>query len=373
VALFRMPYLRNEARLVRSLVVFSWLATFSPGVTLAQESVGSNSSGVVYGVDDRLDWYASPDANFRSIARDSIVAIVETVAIDPGDANSNFPPFSSGVPSLSEYSFQSSGFPLCAGERFATQPTAASCSGTLIAPNLVVSAGHCFPDQAACDAVSLVFDYFYALDGVPEAIGSDDIYRCSRIVARKYQTSPHLDFSVIELDRDVVDRVPARIRTEESPLPLGTGLVVLGFGTGLPLKIDAGGQVTNPGTSALDTFDANTDTFAGNSGSGIFDDSGQLVGILVTGDVDYVDDGSCVSVNEVPNSPGHETAVYAFQATDELCRNEPDLELCAGTPIGRNQGRCSNCTAGAATPTLPGVAFVLAAAAVLASRRRRAR
>ena len=51
-----------------------------------------------------------------------------------------------------------------------------------------------------------------------------------------------------------------------------------------------------------DYFVANTDTFGGNSGSGVFDLSTlQQVGILVRGETDYVASGSCNIVNHCPS------------------------------------------------------------------------
>lgn len=46
-------------------------------------------------------------------------------------------------------------------------------------------------------------------------------------------------------------------------------------------------------------FVANLDSFAGNSGSGVFDSSGKMVGILVAGAADFVVNSTtgCVSVN----------------------------------------------------------------------------
>ena len=44
------------------------------------------------------------------------------------------------------------------------------------------------------------------------------------------------------------------------------------------------------------------DTFAGNSGSGVFDENGLMVGILVSGETDYVLNGSCYVVNELADA-----------------------------------------------------------------------
>ena len=61
-------------------------------------------------------------------------------------------------------------------------------------------------------------------------------------------------------------------------------LIVAGYPSGLPLKIDDGGRVRDPRSGTTDFFIANLDTFGGNSGSGVYDAATkQLVGILVRG------------------------------------------------------------------------------------------
>ncbi len=60
----------------------------------------------------------------------------------------------------------------------------------------------------------------------------------------------------------------------------------------------------------------------GNSGSGAFDDSGQLIGILVRGQRDYVYRSGCYTVNTIASSSdvscesndGAEELTYAFRA-----------------------------------------------------------
>jgi len=57
--------------------------------------------------------------------------------------------------------------------------------------------------------------------------------------------------------------------------------------------------VVNNRGSTMDYFEATSDTFGGNSGSGAFDACGTLVGILVRRAADYVTSGSCSIVNVV--------------------------------------------------------------------------
>ena len=64
---------------------------------------------------------------------------------------------------------------------------------------------------------------------------------------------------------------------------------MIGFGSGLPAKIDTGGSVADPRTEQLDYFVANVDAFQGHSGSATFDSENRLAGILIGGRTpDYV-------------------------------------------------------------------------------------
>ena len=130
-----------------------------PSFVSAQDDVGSNVSAVVYGQDDRTDVYAHADAELRDLARESIVVMFGT-PLTPTDGVATVP----ASPTLS------SGFGVCEDRRFADQPIWGDCSGTLIAPDLVLTAGHCVETQRECEGVQFAFDYFYASEGTLEQI-----------------------------------------------------------------------------------------------------------------------------------------------------------------------------------------------------------
>ncbi|GMU06703.1 hypothetical protein ASNO1_29560 [Corallococcus caeni] len=88
-----------------------------------------------------------------------------------------------------------------------------------------------------------------------------------------------------------------------TPLAVGTNVTVIGSGSGIPFKIDSGGAVRDARSGTLDDFVATTDTFGGNSGSGVYENSGYTVaGILVRGETDYKASGSC-NVVRAPGAP----------------------------------------------------------------------
>ena len=97
----------------------------------------------------------------------------------------------------------------------------------------------------------------------------------------------------------------------------GEGVVVIEWPVGLPAKIEDGGNVHNQRSNMLDHFSADTDTFGVNSGSGVFNDAGILVGILVLGANDYTYDSlsGCYRAQRYSNNAGaSEDSTYAQHA-----------------------------------------------------------
>jgi MYXO-CTERM domain-containing protein len=275
----------------------------------------STEQPVVYGEDDRQDVYAFGDPAWAARAAEVSAALISTSDINATNPNAI---------QLDARTLQQE-LNLCAGERFADQLTAAWCSATLIAPDLVLTAGHCV---SSCSGVSFVFDYYMDDATTRHTITSDDVYACQQIVVRQVGGA---DYAVVRLDRNVVGRTPATVAEVAATVPVNTPLTVQGYPSGLPLKIDDGGWVRDAREATLDFFVANLDTFGGNSGSGVYrTDNGQLVGILVRGEADYVQDGSCIRVNVCADTGCRgEDSTYAFRAIEALCDVAPIAGLCS--------------------------------------------
>ena len=86
----------------------------------------------IYGVDDRLDIVNVGDADIQHAA-DSVAALFHAP-----DVTSNH----DGTSSLRVLPFGSV-FHLCQSERYQTQPVGAFCTGFLVGPDLIATAGHC--------------------------------------------------------------------------------------------------------------------------------------------------------------------------------------------------------------------------------------
>jgi V8-like Glu-specific endopeptidase len=200
----------------------------------------------------------------------------------------------------SEYSFSSPtvgrAFGLCASERFVAQPAAAFCSGALIGPDLVVTAGHCLPHPQDCTRTAFVFDFEIkkgrsTFGTVPEK----SVYSCRSLVHT--QTGPEGDFAIVRLDRIVTSRKPMGLRSGDAPAP-GTTLALLGYPMGIPLKYAAGAVVRDSGGPF---FISSLDAYAGNSGSPIVNPrTYRLEGVLSRGEEDFDVRGVCLVSRRCP-------------------------------------------------------------------------
>lgn len=294
----------------------------SPTEPEAEQAPQTVEQEVVYGADDRMDWHEHPDETLRTLTSNAIVALIRDSGLDTSDPEDVLITAGPLGPSRG----------LCEDERFYNQPRSASCSGTLIDADLVLTAGHCVDNDDDCRGFSFVFDYYYEEDGVLKTINAEeDVYECDSVVAR--ELGGGMDYAIIRLDRQVhASHAPALVRFGAEPMADNEPVTIIGFGSGLPAKIDNGGFVTNPRSAEMIYFNATTDAFGGNSGSGVFNEANEVVGILVRGATDYVTDGGCQRVNVLAADPGDagEDITYASNAIEALCASGYESPLCGG-------------------------------------------
>lgn len=282
---------------------------------------------VVYGTDNRTDVYAHADATLRARAQQSTVALMSPSSINT--SNPNNVTFSSQTLQQAQN--------LCAGQRFLSDPTPAFCSGTLIDDDLVLTAGHCVTSAADCADTRFVFKFDRPSATTLETITTADIFSCQQIVARQQAvvSGRNLDYAVIRLDRAAAPRfTPAPVRAGNTAVTVGQTVAVIGSGSGIPFKIDSGGGVRDARATTLDYFVAATDTFGGNSGSGVYELSGYTVaGILVRGETDYALSGSCYVVNTCTETGCRgEDITYVRPAVEGYCAVAASTRLCTGLP-----------------------------------------
>ena len=334
------PYPESLVKLRSLLSLLSvGLLVASCGEPVANDESGANSERVatasqaaIYGADDRLDWYAHPDETLRDLTAQSIVAMVASNSIVDDDPN--------------DVKFRASllgnSYGLCADERFYNQPSIASCSGTLIDDDLVLTAGHCVED--GCRSNSWVFRYYMETESQRTRTTTEDVFSCAGVVveALSSRNGSELDYAIIRLDRPATPRFrPAPVLRSDTPVSAEESITIIGFGSGLPAKIDTGGRVLRT-RNTLDYFTGTTDSFGGNSGSGIFNEDEQVVGILVRGDSDYYRDGACQRATTFSDSGanGGEGISYAELAIRDLCDSGyPSVRLC-NTEVECGNGLC---------------------------------
>jgi Trypsin-like peptidase domain len=317
----------RPVRLVVSGLVCTLTLAAGCGPAEEPDVLGTKEGAVVYGTDNRQDVYAHPDATLRTRAQQSTVALMRAEDFDtthPDHVTFN------GANLGTSYH-------LCSTERFLEDPTAAFCSGTLIDDDLVLTAGHCVEDATDCANTHFVFNYYRPSAGTLRTVTTADLFHCSRIEARQRGTvnGQNLDYALLRLDRAATPRfTPAPVRTSNTALASGQNVAVIGSGSGIPFKIDSGGSVRDARPGTLDYFVATTDTFGGNSGSGVYETGTHTVaGILVRGEQDYVYTGSCSQVKVCGETACRgEDITYVYPALRDFCGRNASTRLCAGLP-----------------------------------------
>lgn len=263
----------------------SILKSFSKlDVSHARPTAESRDKAIYNGDDSRLDAYEITDPEVRALLP-SIMALV-----NEGDVTEQ----EEGTFRLSNQPLFSS-MDLCPEDspeiRF--QPSAAFCSGFVVAPNMIATAGHCVRSADSCESTYLVRNYqmLNAEDAQLE-LGEEDVYRCEAIVSREERG--FFDYAILRLDRDIVDATPLQFRTQRD-VEAGSEIFVMGFPNGTPVKYAGDAEVVE----VFDRyFDTTLDTFRGNSGSAVFlAETHEVLGILVAGAADYRPRGNCNVLN----------------------------------------------------------------------------
>ena len=254
------------------------------GMTLALSVLSTATVAqdkVVYGADNRVEVYEAP-ASLQGVAFSTAAMIpVSSLKLNTDEAAGNV-----GTYTADQATLKSNG--ICEDDRFAKQPTAGMCSGFLIGPDLLVTAGHCVNRFNSCESNAWVFGY--AMDQLTATAGvgipAENVYRCKKLVNVQLSSALGTDHGLVQLDRVVTNREPLKFRAIDKVAD-DQSIVVIGHPMGLPTKVSDGANVrtnTHP-----HYFVANLDTFGGNSGSAVFNmDDLTVEGILVRGETDYV-------------------------------------------------------------------------------------
>jgi hypothetical protein len=238
-------------------------------------ALSPNSPAAVFGTDNRLNLRLNtPEAN---LARSTAVALLSTnFEIVNGRLKLDAPSLAGEV---------------CPEEKFSADPSLSyACSGFLVAPDVIATAGHCMVNVGEsrqeklgyCEAYSWLFDYAKDEQGAIALhdLDPENLYRCREVIyAVREEHPPYRDFALVQLDRPVANRPPLRL----SSAPLNAGpYSMIGYPLGTPAKLAPNAKIllNNP---SRQSFITNLDALDGNSGSPVFNSSSEVVGILVAG------------------------------------------------------------------------------------------
>jgi hypothetical protein len=142
-------------------------------------------------------------------------------------------------------------------------------------------------------------------------VPKESVFACAEIISQARRSS--IDFSLVRLDRPATGREPFRFELTAPPAK-DARIVLFGHPSGLPLKFTSNAAILSDNNTA--TFKSDLDAFEGNSGGPVVNEStGALLGVLTSGNIDYVDKGrGCQEVAENTSALGETAMSIGFAA-----------------------------------------------------------
>ncbi|MEK6555958.1 MAG: serine protease [Bdellovibrionota bacterium] len=257
----------------------------------------SSASAAIYGADNRQDVFFTGWLKKQAAATAAAVPNIFVLKNDDGTFR------------IDEVDVMAGGWGvnLCKDERFANQPSLGHCTGFLISDRYLVTAGHCAlatgttgedENNPFCKAFSWYFNYNVDGSGqtTHQRIPPHHYYTCKKMIRAENIELPGLpganygnDFALIELDRPVIGIEPLKVNADRSQIKVKNKVFTIGHPSGMPAKYSGKSEIINNQNPY--SFKVNLDTQGGNSGSPVFNDENEVIGILVSGHpVDYYTD-----------------------------------------------------------------------------------
>lgn len=180
---------------------------------------------------------------------------------------------------------------MCESVDYLLKPIVSACTGFLVAPNVMATAGHCFQSEDDCANKKIIFNVDMTKQSARGySVSSRNVFSCSKILMTNYDpTRPDLeDYALIELDRVPRCRLPLKLNLTNK-IADNENVFMIGHPFGMPLMLSPKGTITK--NTKEFQFTTNLDAFEGNSGSPVFNaKTFEVEGILVNGQQDLVQD-----------------------------------------------------------------------------------
>lgn len=146
-----------------------------------------------------------------------------------------------------------------------------------------------------------------------KTIDKGDVHELGSFVDKQNETRhKRADFAVIQI-KDKFSGKKLSINSEKAKqITNGKQVFMIGFPSGLPMKVTSNAYAY--GVTEF-VFQSDIDAFAGNSGSPVFNERGEVEGILITGAADYISaaTGTCCNVTsysvDISNPSERETVL----------------------------------------------------------------
>lgn len=236
----------------------------------------TKSPSVIYDSDDRREVLA-PDVSQFSQASKSVALVVEQAHLNKEKNRYQ----------VLTQPYQQA-YKVCSDEKYSDQPLAGFCTAFLVAPDLLLTAGHCISNRYECGESAFLFDYIKDSSGkIKTEFDESEVAFCKELISYK---KDFIDYALIRLEKPMARSV---LPLTNHPMVENTkNLTLIGHPLGLPMKVSPGAAVR---TVKEGVFIVNTDSYGGNSGSPVLNEKQQVVGILVRGEKDFVydDDKGC--------------------------------------------------------------------------------
>ncbi|MBC7713129.1 MAG: trypsin-like peptidase domain-containing protein [Rhizobacter sp.] len=265
-------------RQILFLCLFS--STFLTSFVEAKLPVLNPGIDAIYGADDRELITSGSNHQIKKLA-DSVALIVSIDVLDIGFLRT-----------IIKAATLKENVNMCVTENFVTRPSVSGCTGFLVSPDVIATAGHCFQNEEDCATKKIIFDvdsHNQTRNGY--VVLSHNVYSCKEVL--KSESNDDHDYALIRMER-ASKRLPLKLNKSGLKISDDASVFMIGHPLGLPLMLSKSAPVSdNRGVSIFKTA---LDSFEGNSGSPVFNaNTFEVEGILVNGQEDFVLDsnGEC--------------------------------------------------------------------------------